>query len=105
MTTSSSPPISAGLVTSGGTTTEKVNSSELEPLVKHLRGSMIQVLNSSDLEPQCKKLLDALVKTVIEEFYSLHEEKNMTVELFSRKAKTVLLSSMMGILAVSIGFC
>ncbi|GKB32685.1 hypothetical protein Tco_0872086 [Tanacetum coccineum] len=103
MTTSSSPLISAGLVTCFGTTTEKVNSAELEPLVKHLRGSMIQVLNSSDLEPQCKKLLDALVKTVIEEFYSLHEEKNMTVELFSRKAKTVLLSSVMGILAVSIG--
>nr|GEY12444.1 hypothetical protein [Tanacetum cinerariifolium] len=55
MTPSSSPPISAGLVTCGGTTARK--------------------------DTQYKKLLDALVKMVIEEFYSLQEEKNMTVKL------------------------
>ncbi|PWA50352.1 hypothetical protein CTI12_AA473830 [Artemisia annua] len=104
MTPPSSPPISSSIVTCGGTTTEEMNSFKLEPLVKHLRESMLHVSNSSDLEPQYKKLLDALVKMVIEEFHSLHEEKNMVVELFSRKAKMVLLSSVMGILAVSTGF-
>lgn len=99
MTPSSSSPISSSLVTCGGTTTEEMNSFKLEPLVKHLKESMLHVSNSSDLEPQYKKF-----KMVIEEFHSLLEEKNMVVELFSRKAKMVLLSSVMGILAVSTGF-
>ncbi|KAI3706884.1 hypothetical protein L6452_24931 [Arctium lappa] len=79
-------------VIADGATTEETDSFHLESLVKHLRNSMSQVLQSTDIDLQYKKLLDALVKVVIEEFYSLHEERHMVVELFSRKVKIVLLS-------------
>ncbi|XP_024987057.1 uncharacterized protein LOC112522194 isoform X2 [Cynara cardunculus var. scolymus] len=91
-------------VTSDGAITEETDSFQLESLVKHLRKSLSQVLHSADIDLQYKKLLDALVKIVIEDFYSLHEEKDMVVELFSRKVKIVLLSFGLSILFVSSGF-
>ncbi|CAI9288737.1 unnamed protein product [Lactuca saligna] len=80
-------------------TTEDSDPVKLESLVKHVKESMFLVLHSVDIGPQYKKLLDALVKMVIEELFSLHEERN-TVHLFSSRIKIVMLC----ILAISSGF-
>ena len=80
-----------------------MNSLKVEGVVKNLQESMFQVLHSADIEPRSKKILDALVKMVIEEFYSLHEERNIVVELFSKKIRIVLLCFVLGMLAVSAG--
>nr|GEX51157.1 protein SINE3 isoform X1 [Tanacetum cinerariifolium] len=82
-----------------GSTADEMNSLKVE-VVKNLRESMFQVLHSADIEPRSKKVLDALVKMVIEE---LHEEKNIVVELFSNRIMIVLLSFVLGMLAVSAG--
>ncbi|GKB13705.1 hypothetical protein Tco_0847628, partial [Tanacetum coccineum] len=86
-----------------GATADETNSLKVEEMVKNLRESMFQVLHSADIEPWSKKVLDALVKMVIEEFYSLHEERNIVVELFSNKIRILLLSFVLGMLAVSAG--
>lgn len=78
-------------VTHDEATTEEFDPIKLESLVKHLKESMFQVLHSADIGPQYKKLLDALVKMVIEEFFSLHEERNTVVHLFSSRIKIVML--------------
>ncbi|KAJ9555068.1 hypothetical protein OSB04_009682 [Centaurea solstitialis] len=92
MTPSSSSQITR--LTEDGATTEETDSPHLESLVKHLRKSMIQVLNSADIDLQYKKLLDALVKVVIEEFCSLHEERDIVAELFSRKMLKALIMAL-----------
>ncbi|XP_023748388.1 uncharacterized protein LOC111896649 [Lactuca sativa] len=84
----------------GSTTQDQTDSFKLEFLVKHLRESMFEVLHSADIDPQYKKLLDSLVKMVIEEFFSLHEERDMVIHLFSRRIKIMMLC----IIAVSSGF-
>ena len=86
-----------------GATTDEMNLLKVEGMVKNLRESMFQVLHSADIEPRSKKVLDALVKMDIEEFYSLHEERNIVVELFSKKIRIVLLCFVLGMLAVSAG--
>ncbi|KAK1408362.1 hypothetical protein QVD17_40077 [Tagetes erecta] len=84
--------------------TNSANSVNVESLVKHLRGSMIQVLNPTDIEPQYKKLSDALVKIVTQELCNLHEERSLLVEQFSMKLKFLLLSCFLGLLLVSLVF-
>lgn len=91
-------------VTRDGATTEETNLYKTESLVNHLRESMCQVLHSADLDPHYKKLMDALVKMVIQEFYSPNEKSSTVVELFLSKGKIVLLSLVLGIIAVSAGF-
>ncbi|CAI9289915.1 unnamed protein product [Lactuca saligna] len=88
----------------GSTTQDQTDSFKLEFLVKHLRESMFEVLHSADIDPQYKKLLDSLVKMVIEEFFSLHEERDMVIHLFSRRIKITMLSFVLCIIAVSSGF-
>ncbi|KAI3669594.1 hypothetical protein L6452_40866 [Arctium lappa] len=85
-------------------TTEETDSFNPGSLVKHLRESMSQVLHSANIDPRYQKLLDVLVKMVIQEFFSFDEEKDMVVELFSKKVKTLLLSFLLCILVVSSGF-
>ncbi|KAI3687651.1 hypothetical protein L1987_81351 [Smallanthus sonchifolius] len=97
------PPSSTSAITSG-VTIQETKSIKLESLVKHLRESMFQVLHSADIDTNHKKLLDALVKMVIEEFCSLHEERGLVVGLFSKKVKLVLLSYLVGLLLVCAGF-
>ncbi|KAK9079553.1 hypothetical protein SSX86_001225 [Deinandra increscens subsp. villosa] len=86
------------------TKTEETKSIKLQSLAKHLGESMFQVLHSSDIDPNHKKLLDALVKMVIEEFCSLHEERGLVAERFSNKVKLVLLSYLLVMLLISAGF-
>ncbi|KAI3522656.1 hypothetical protein L1887_00608 [Cichorium endivia] len=87
-----------------GATTVQTNSFKLESVVKHLRESMFQVLHSADIDPNYKKLLDALSNMIIEEFYGLHEERDMSVNLFSKKIKIAMLSFLLCTIAVSSGF-
>nr|XP_043614003.1 uncharacterized protein LOC122585953 [Erigeron canadensis]XP_043614004.1 uncharacterized protein LOC122585953 [Erigeron canadensis]XP_043614005.1 uncharacterized protein LOC122585953 [Erigeron canadensis] len=87
-----------------GTTTEETSSIKLESLVKHLRLSMFQVLHSAEIDPPYKKLLDILVKTVSEEFCSLHDEEDKVVKLFPKKVTIVLLCFVLGMLAIPAGF-
>ncbi|PWA66395.1 hypothetical protein CTI12_AA327700 [Artemisia annua] len=86
-----------------GATTDEMNLLKVEEVVKHLRESMFQVLHSADIEPRSKRYLDALAKMVIEDSFSLHEERNIVVELFSKKTRIVLLCFALGMLAVSAG--
>ncbi|KAI3818590.1 hypothetical protein L1987_12402 [Smallanthus sonchifolius] len=74
---------SPSLSSSSPITVEDMNSFKIESLVKDLRESMCQVLNSADLEPKHQKLFDALVKMVIDELHSLHEQKDMMIVLLS----------------------
>ncbi|KAK9065464.1 hypothetical protein SSX86_014863 [Deinandra increscens subsp. villosa] len=77
---------SSQLISPSSATAEDVNSFKIESLVNDLRicrESMCQVLNSADLEPKYKRLFDALVKMVIEESHSLHEEKGRVIVVLS----------------------
>ncbi|MFS8004161.1 hypothetical protein Hanom_Chr13g01222421 [Helianthus anomalus] len=66
---------------------------------------MFQVLHSSDIDTNHKKLLDALVKMVIEQFCTSHEDhRGSVVGLFSKKVKLVLLSYLLVMLLGSAGF-
>ncbi|XP_076894728.1 uncharacterized protein LOC143547108 [Bidens hawaiensis] len=107
-TAETTPPSSTFKITTDAViheaTIEESKSVKPEPLVKHLRESIIQVLNSSDIEPNYKKLLDALIKTVIEQFCTSHEDKGSVVERFSKKVKFVLLSYLLVMLLGSVGF-
>ncbi|KAM7467180.1 hypothetical protein LguiB_014742 [Lonicera macranthoides] len=73
---------------------------EAEMVVKYLRLAQTQVLNSVKADLRSQKLLDALIKTVIEEFYGLAEEKDWFTEVVSRKALLVLSSFVLWIFAV-----
>ncbi|KAJ9561983.1 hypothetical protein OSB04_007143 [Centaurea solstitialis] len=84
-------------------TKEETDSFNRGLLVMHLRKSMSQVLHSADIDSQYKRLLDVLVKMVIQEFFSSHEEKDIVVEVFSKKVKTLLVSLVVCIF-VSSGF-
>ncbi|KAK1436334.1 hypothetical protein QVD17_02113 [Tagetes erecta] len=87
-----------------GDTAHETKSIKLQLLVNQLRESMFQVSYSSEIDPTYKKLLDALVKMVIEEFCSLHVERGLVAELFSKKVKLMLLSYLLGTLLVCVGF-
>ncbi|KAI3731923.1 hypothetical protein L1987_63116 [Smallanthus sonchifolius] len=87
---------SPSLPSSSPITAEDMNLFKIESLVNDLRESMCQVLNSTDLEPKHQNLFDALVKMVIDELHSMHEEKDMM---------TLLLSFVLAaIVAGSVGF-
>ncbi|KAL8061255.1 hypothetical protein ABFX02_02G075500 [Erythranthe guttata] len=78
----------------------KIESYEAEVVIKHLREARIQVMKSKDLGPS-KKLLDAMIKTVIQEFYGgLYEENEWLDKLASNKGNLVSLIFMMGMFAV-----
>ncbi|KAL7119663.1 hypothetical protein ACP275_02G076200 [Erythranthe tilingii] len=78
----------------------KIESYEAEVVIKHLREARIQVMKSKDLGPS-KKLLDAMIKTVIQEFYGgLYEDKEWLDKLLSSKGNLVSLIFMMGIFSV-----
>ncbi|KAL8061256.1 hypothetical protein ABFX02_02G075600 [Erythranthe guttata] len=78
----------------------KIESYEAEVVIKHLREARIQVMKSKDLGPS-KKLLDAMIKTVIQEFYGgLYEENEWLDKLASNKGNLVSLIFMMGVFAV-----
>lgn len=77
---------------------------EAEMAVKYLREAQMQVVNATDIDIRYKKLLDAVMNTVIVEFYGLPEDKDWCNTLVSKKIHLVTLTFLLWIIAVFIGF-
>ncbi|KAJ0476219.1 hypothetical protein HanHA300_Chr13g0474821 [Helianthus annuus] len=104
ITTVETTPSSSTTAAVHGSIIAETKSVKPEILAKHLKESMFQVLHSSDIDTNHKKLLDALVKMVIEQFCTSHEDRGSVVGLFSKKVKLVLLSYLLVMLLGSAGF-
>ncbi|KAK4349154.1 hypothetical protein RND71_031909 [Anisodus tanguticus] len=73
--------------------------------VKYLRESQIQVVNATDIDIRYKKLLDAVMNTVVEEFYGLPQDNTDCYNtLVSNKFHLVTLTFLLWIIAVFIRF-
>lgn len=77
---------------------------EAEMAVKYLREAQMQMVNATDIDIRYKKLLDAVMNTVIEEFYGLPEDKDWCNAIVAKKFHLVTLSFLLWIIAVFIGF-
>ncbi|KAJ0663057.1 hypothetical protein HanLR1_Chr13g0476891 [Helianthus annuus] len=104
ITTVETTPSSSTTAAVHGSIIAETKSVKPEILAKYLKESMFQVLHSSDIDTNHKKLLDALVKMVIEQFCTSHEDRGSVVGLFSKKVKLVLLSYLLVMLLGSAGF-
>ncbi|KAK6794199.1 hypothetical protein RDI58_007652 [Solanum bulbocastanum] len=82
----------------------KFGSIEVEMTVKYLREAQLQVVNATDIDIRYKKLLDAVMNTVVEEFYGLPEDKDGNNAIVSKKFHLVTLTFLLWIIAVFIGF-
>ncbi|GAB4842994.1 hypothetical protein Ancab_012972 [Ancistrocladus abbreviatus] len=69
----------------------KIRSVEVEMVVDHLEQARIQVLSSKDVDQETKKLLDALINTLMKEFYSLPDEKDRVDQLISARVRIIVL--------------
>lgn len=77
---------------------------EAEMAVKYLREAQMQVVNATDIDIRYKKLLDALMNTVVEEFYGLPDDKDWYNNIVSKKFHLVTLTFLLWVIAVFIGF-
>ncbi|KAJ7955252.1 GPI-anchored adhesin-like protein [Quillaja saponaria] len=77
---------------------------EADIAVNYLRKACSEVLSSGNAAPQYKKVLDELVKIVIEEFYTLPQERDCSAEVFSMKTKVLFLCLFTWIIGVSVVF-
>ncbi|MCD9561387.1 hypothetical protein HAX54_020490 [Datura stramonium] len=75
---------------------------EAEMAVKYLREAQMQVVNATDIDIRYKKLLDAVMNTVVEEFYGLPEDEDWYNTLVSKKFHLVTLTFLLWIIAVFI---
>ncbi|XP_015069487.1 uncharacterized protein LOC107014146 [Solanum pennellii] len=82
----------------------KFGSVEVEMAVKYLREAQVQVVNATDIDIRYKNLLDAVMNTVVEEFYGLPEDKDCYNAIVSKKLHLVTLTFLLWIIAVFIGF-
>ncbi|KAH0704382.1 hypothetical protein KY285_018660 [Solanum tuberosum] len=82
----------------------KFGSVEAEMAVKYIREAQLQVVNATDIDIRYKKLLDAVMNTVVEEFYGLPEDKDCYNAIVSKKFHLVTLTFVLWIIAVFIGF-
>ncbi|KAL3812263.1 hypothetical protein ACJIZ3_013531 [Penstemon smallii] len=81
-----------------------IESIEAEMVIDRLREARIKVMNSTDLS-RSKSLLDALINVIIEEFCEgVYEEKDWLDKLLSNKCKMVVLTSVLWILVISVGW-
>lgn len=62
----------------------------------------MQGVNATDVDIRYKKLLDAVIKTVIEEFDGLSEDKHWYDTLISKKFHLVTLACLPGVVVVFI---
>ncbi|EEF43111.1 uncharacterized protein LOC8258837 [Ricinus communis] len=67
------------------------HSVEVDIVSDFLKQAGNRVLNSNDVDRQSKKLLDGLLKVVLDECYSLPEERDCYDELVSAKLRIVFL--------------
>lgn len=77
---------------------------EAEMAVKYLREAQMQVVNATDIDIRYKKLIDAVMNTVVEEFYGLPQDKDWYNAVVSKKFHLVTLTFLLWIIAVFIGF-
>ncbi|KAE9455082.1 hypothetical protein C3L33_13000, partial [Rhododendron williamsianum] len=77
---------------------------EADMVVNHLKLARTKLMNSTDVDVSSRKLLDALIKTVIEEYDGLHEEKDQFAELVTMKRRVVFVCVVLWILVVSVIF-
>lgn len=77
---------------------------EADMVVNHLRLARTKLMNSTDIDVSSRKLLDALIKTVIEEYDGLYEEKDQFAELVMMKWRVVFVCVLLWILVVSVIF-
>ncbi|XP_016433811.1 uncharacterized protein LOC107760296 [Nicotiana tabacum] len=81
----------------------KIGFVEAEMAVKYLREAQMQLVNATDVDVRYKKLLDAVVNTLVEEFYGLPEDKDWYNTLISKKFHVVTLAFLLWIIAIFIG--
>ncbi|XP_031251642.1 protein SINE3-like [Pistacia vera] len=79
-----------------------VISLEREVVANLLKQAQNQVSNSNDIEARSKRLLDALVKIIVEELYTVPEEKDRFNELVLAKIRIVLLLFLIWIIVMSV---
>ncbi|KAJ0006724.1 hypothetical protein Pint_30211 [Pistacia integerrima] len=79
-----------------------VISLEAEVVANLLKQAQNQVSNSNDIEARSKRLLDALVKIIVEELYTVPEEKDRFNELVLAKIRIVLLLFLIWIIVMSV---
>ncbi|XP_060208802.1 uncharacterized protein LOC132636113 [Lycium barbarum] len=78
---------------------------EAEMAVTYLREAQMQVVNATDIDIRYKKLLDAVINTVVEQFYGLPEDnKDCYNTLVLNKFHLVMLTFSLWIIAIFIGF-
>ncbi|KAF7146337.1 hypothetical protein RHSIM_Rhsim04G0240400 [Rhododendron simsii] len=77
---------------------------EADMVVNHLKLARTKLMNSTDLDVSSRKLLDALIKTVIEEYDGFQEEKDQFAELVTMKRRVVFVCVVLWILVVSVIF-
>ncbi|KAJ0075955.1 hypothetical protein Patl1_34628 [Pistacia atlantica] len=75
---------------------------EAEVVANLLKQAQNQVSNSNDIEARSKRLLDALVKIIVEELYTVPEEKDRFNELVLTKIRIVLLLFLIWIIVMSV---
>lgn len=63
---------------------------EAEMVIKYIWEAGMQGVNATDVDIRYKKLLDAVIKTVIEEFDGLSEDKHWYDTLISKKFHIVV---------------
>ncbi|KAJ9154619.1 hypothetical protein P3X46_027938 [Hevea brasiliensis] len=84
---------------------QKPNGSvEVDIVANFLKQARTRVLNSANADQQSKKLLDALVKVVLDEFFTVPEQTDWYFELVSTKGYVVFLCFLLWSLAVSVVF-
>lgn len=75
---------------------------EAEMVIKYIWEAGMQGVNATDVDIRYKKLLDAVIKTVIEEFDGLSEDKHWYDTLISKKFHLVTLACLPGVVVVFI---
>ncbi|XP_007035837.2 PREDICTED: uncharacterized protein LOC18603679 [Theobroma cacao] len=78
----------------------KIASAEVEIVVNLIKKARLQALNSVDMENKSKKVLDELIKFIINEFYSLPQERDKIPHLVSRNAYVGFLCFLLWIVVV-----
>ncbi|XVF62425.1 hypothetical protein PTKIN_Ptkin09bG0006600 [Pterospermum kingtungense] len=78
----------------------KTASPEVEIMVNLLQQARLQALNSIDMDNNSKKVLDALIKSTIDEFYTLPQERDKLSELVSRNAYIGILCFLLCIVGI-----
>lgn len=69
-----------------------------------LKQARMRGLNSANADQQSKRLLDALVKVVVDECYTLHEQTDWYFELVSTRGYVVFLCFLLWSFVVSVVF-